>query len=118
MKNSGHNTKIDRSLLPSPVGYQEKRPTLCIGLDIAWFGGSRNDPSSRYDFLAIALIDSNLRVKKVDCLRIHLENHDLDAENTFAELIALIEKYKAADRIVWQSMPLCRPLLGNCRSES
>jgi len=27
-------------------------PTLCIGLDIAWFGGSKADPDSQHDFLA------------------------------------------------------------------
>jgi hypothetical protein len=31
---------------------EQKLPILCIGLDLAWFGGSRNDRDSQFDCLA------------------------------------------------------------------
>jgi hypothetical protein len=100
MSKRGPNAIIDSSLLPPLVGYQMRETTLCIGLDIAWFGGSKNDPGSRYDFLAVALFDQNLRVKKADCERISLTNHDLDAALTFEELKKFVAKYPEAKRIV------------------
>jgi len=101
MKESRENTRLDESLLPTPAGYRKKKRTLCVGLDIAWFGGAKNDPSSHYDFLAVALLDSELYVQEVDCLRIELNNHDLDAEQTAAGLNELIKQYCVkADQIV------------------
>lgn len=92
MSKSSQKAQLDASLFPSPAGYREKKPTLCIGLDIAWFGGSRSDPSSRYDFLAAALLDSELNVKQVEHLRVRLSDHDLDAKETATGLNALIKK--------------------------
>ena len=101
MKESRPKIKLDASLLPSPTGYREKKSTLCVGLDIAWFGGSKSDPSSRYDFLAAALLDSELKVEKVEVRRINLDQHDLKAEKTFAGLNALLKDIGVkADRIV------------------
>ena len=101
MKASGQITQLDATLLPSVVGFKDMKPTLCIGLDIAWFGGSKNDPSSRYDFLAAVLLDSKSNVQDVDYLRVHLNNHDLAARQTAAGLKTLIEKYDSkAERIV------------------
>jgi hypothetical protein len=92
------SNKIDRSLLPLHVGYKETKPTLCIGLDIAWFGGSKKDPNSRYDFIAIVLVDSQMKVTDVEYLRVPLIAHDLDAKQTAAALNRLIKKYDLEGR--------------------
>ena len=101
MKNPQSTSGLDKSLLPLQVGYKEPKATLCIGLDVAWFGGSKSDPRSRYDFLAVALISQQFEVLACDCLRVFLNDRDLDAENTVTGLKTLINKYEArADRIV------------------
>ena len=101
MKTSRQGAKLDNSVLPSPTGYREPKRTLCIGLDLAWFGGSKNDPRSRYDFLAVALLGSGSDVEEAECLRVPLPNHDLDAEETVTGLKNLMKKYDAkADRVV------------------
>jgi hypothetical protein len=42
-------------IVPCPTGYKAFEPTLCMGLDIAWFGGSKGDPYSQYDCLVSAV---------------------------------------------------------------
>ena len=86
---------FDKSNLPTSIGYLERATTLCIGLDVAWFGGSKKDPSSRYDFLAAAVIDSQWTVHDVDCIRIPLKNHDLDGTQTALGLKSLVDRFRS-----------------------
>jgi len=101
MSKERSKAKVDRTLLPSQTGYQEISSTLCIGLDIAWFGGSEGDPRSKYDFLAAAFLNPALETSKIGYLRVPLNDHDLDAAQTSAVLKNLIEEYVGrAHRIV------------------
>ncbi|MEI7768037.1 MAG: hypothetical protein WCJ97_11445 [Phycisphaerae bacterium] len=44
----------------APAGWkQPQRHVLCIGLDLAWFGGSRGDRNSQYDCLTYLVLDND-----------------------------------------------------------
>ena len=79
-------------------------PILCIGLDIAWFGGAAADPDSQYDCLAWALL--NRRPDQPFSLtahleRIELEDRDPDAGQLLRAVEALLKKHSAAGRVVF-----------------
>jgi hypothetical protein len=86
-------------ILPRNAGYLLRKPTLCIGLDFAWFGGSANDQTSQYDFLAAILIDSPKGNSALSCTRVKLIDRDSDGSLTARAIDALVETFKA-DRIV------------------
>lgn len=77
---------IDLAFLPESTGYASTGETLCIGLDVAWFGGSAKDSNSRYDFLAAGILDASGAVTQVASHRVPLLNRDRDAKITSAKL--------------------------------
>lgn len=86
-------------VFPLNIGYQDKKPTLCIGLDFAWFGGSANDQTSQYDFLAAVLIDDKKKMPALSCIRVPLVDRDSSGDCTANAISLLISKFEA-ERIV------------------
>lgn len=58
------------------VGFGPPRRTLCIGLDLAWYGGSANDQSSQFDFVAAATLDDQGTFRRAHLKRVSLVNRD------------------------------------------
>jgi hypothetical protein len=101
MKDTTKRTIMDTSLLPADTGFKDNVTTLCIGLDFAWFGGSSNDATSQYDFLAAVLIGPDRTDSQLKCDRIPLLNRDPSAEATSAAVKRLVDGYEGdAKRIV------------------
>ena len=75
--------------------------SLCIGLDIAWFGGSKSDPDSWFDCIA------SMEIGGIDLPRLNLERvalgkeRDPDSKQTLEAISALIQQYPFADEIVF-----------------
>jgi hypothetical protein len=84
---------------PPNSGYEQRRPTLCIGLDFAWFGGSANDKASQYDFLVATLIDSPSEQPALSCKRVPLLDRDPNGDCTVSAISTLLSTFRA-DRIV------------------
>lgn len=68
--------------------------TLCIGLDIAWYGGSAQDSDSQYDCVASTNFADGLP-PRLNLRRVRLANRDPDATLTLA---AILEQVNAADK--------------------
>ena len=86
-------------VLPRNTGYRQSRPTLCIGLDFAWFGGSANDRTSQFDFLAAVLINANEERPDLHCRRVALPDRDPNGEYLVAAIEAILGEFKS-ERIV------------------
>jgi hypothetical protein len=90
-----NTTTIAKTLnepFPNPTGYKSFKSTLCIGLDIAWFGGSKNNLDSQYDCLTSTII--RLGEKSIlQCDRVKLVGRDPDAG-----LIAEAIRYRVDER--------------------
>lgn len=96
-------------LVPVEVG-QPILPTLCIGLDVAWWGGSRADPDSRNDYIEYVMLDGT--EPSVSLCRVALggtynpaaaqtaANCDADAALVLNVLDQIIAAYPSAKRIV------------------
>jgi hypothetical protein len=84
---------------PPNSGYEQRKPTLCIGLDFAWFGGSANDKASQYDFLVATLIDSPSEQPALSCMRVPLLDRDPNSDCTASAISTLLSAFKA-ERIV------------------
>lgn len=80
---------------------QHIEDVLCIGLDIAWFGGSKNDKDSQYDCLSAVLISSQDKDPVFNLSRIPLENRDLDSACLLAAIDNLLENYREQYRIIF-----------------
>lgn len=65
---------------------------LCMGLDLAWFGGSRNDPDSRYDCLAAMLVDPLAGTTRMFMERIPLEQGDVDGQALVAAVDDILHR--------------------------
>lgn len=78
---------------------------LCVGLDIAWFGGSANRSDSQYDCLGWAhlLRKTNKSMRVVECglERIRLHDRDLNATILLKSIASLLSKHSAAQKIVF-----------------
>lgn len=77
----------------------EPGSVLCLGLDIAWFGGSRHDPSSRHDCLAWTL-DVPTQPPRRGLRRIALADRDPGA-GLLLEAVTEIVATHPADRVVF-----------------
>ena len=93
------DTQKHSAILPRNAGYLQRKPTLCIGLDFAWFGGAANDQTSQYDFLAAILIDSPKGSPVLSCTRVQLVDRDSSGDCTANAINALVDKFEA-ERIV------------------
>ena len=78
--------------------------TLCIGLDIAWFGGSSNNADSQHDCLGwISFPISSKKSSKIELglNRFKLPRRDPDASVLLREIRKLLSKHKNSSRIVF-----------------
>lgn len=90
---------VDASHLAEPAGFADRKRTLCIGLDIAWHGGSKGDKASQHDCLAAAVVDANGSVPTFEFVRVALKDRDPEATAT-ASAIAEPAGWMEAERIV------------------
>lgn len=89
------------ALLPPQCGHREFKPTLCIGLDIAWFGGSKGNPDSQYDCVVAAVVSPDPITTHLDIQRVPLIGRDPDAALTACAVGRLIDRYASqVQRIV------------------
>jgi predicted RNase H-like nuclease len=73
---------------------------LCIGLDIAWFGGSKSDPSSQFDCIGSVVVADGSARGTVRLTRVALNNRDPDAVITLREIDRLIADHSDAARVL------------------
>lgn len=92
--NPRRNPKTDSTTLPLATGYETVASTLCLGLDIAWHGGSKNDRSSQFDFVVATVLGPARTTADVECVRVRLTNRDPDAVLTIAAIQKLIRSYE------------------------
>lgn len=79
-------------------GHQD---VLCIGLDIAWFGGSVKDKDSQYDCLGTVLIPSQDEKPVLTLTRIPLGKRDPDSVQLLTAIDKLLEAYQSQKRIIF-----------------
>ena len=90
-----------QSLLPPRCGHREFKSTLCIGLDIALFGGSKGNSDSQFDCVVSAVVAPDPKATVIDIQRVSLVGRDLDASITARAIGVCIDRYAAkVDRIV------------------
>jgi SAM-dependent methyltransferase len=77
--------------------------TLCIGLDMAWFGGTKGDDHSKYDFLASVIVGGESEEEpEPEFTRVSLGNgRDPAAELTLAAIRKILRKNSSVKRIVF-----------------
>ena len=76
---------------------------LCIGLDVAWFGGSAGNPDSQYDCVAAAHLSSgSAETPRMHCefSRISLIDRDPQAAQLLQALTDLLQQHRTATRII------------------
>lgn len=101
MSNKEHNDlEKETGLFPKKTGFKEKKPTLCIGLDFAWFGGYSAHRTSQFDFLAAVVIGNPRTESQLFCRRVSLPGRDLQADAIINELDLLIKSNNKTDRVV------------------
>lgn len=91
----------DHARAGSPIAADA--PVLCIGLDIAWFGGSAGNPQSQYDCLAVVYLDpgtGSTSPARSAFRRIPLVGRDPDARLLLAAITALLQEYAPTTRIL------------------
>jgi len=86
------------------VGFTHDAPSLlCIGLDIAWFGGSAGNRDSQYDCIAAAhLTAGTAQTPQMRCefSRIALVDRDPQAVLLLQALTDLLRRYDTTTRII------------------
>jgi hypothetical protein len=80
---------------------QATEDILCIGLDIAWFGGSANNKDSQYDCLGSVLISPQAEQSVFTLTRVPLKNRDPDSVHLLAAIDKLLKSYHNPKRIVF-----------------
>lgn len=86
-----------------PAGELEcDQPVLCIGLDVAWFGGSRNDRHSRYDCLASTVLGDEAAHGHLELRRVALgTGRDPEAKQTLQAVRELIDSYDGIGQVIF-----------------
>jgi predicted RNase H-like nuclease len=80
------------SFLPPACGFREFRSTLCLGLDIAWFGGSKGNPDSQFDCVVAAVVGPDSKATRINIQRVPLIGRDLDATLTANAIGQVIDR--------------------------
>ena len=90
-----------KSLLPPHCGSPEFKPTLCIGLDIAWFGGSKGHSDSQFDCVVAAVVGPDPKATRLNIQRVPLIGRDLDAVLTARAIAEVIDLFsEQVERVV------------------
>lgn len=96
--------KPSHPTLPQTVGFAQPAPVLCIGLDAAWFGGSKNDRTSQYDCLAWARLEEDGHVHSSGVKRVALTGRgerDPQGRLTVAAIESLVTEHSTdGDRVM------------------
>jgi len=74
---------------------------LCIGLDIAWFGGSANDANSRFDCLASLIVAPGNQASNLTLTRICLQDRDPEADLLLEAVAGVLDTHREVDQIVF-----------------
>lgn len=78
-------------------------PVLCIGLDIAWFGGSAGKPQSQYDCLAAVYLGPgtvSTALARSAFRRIHLVDRDPEARLLLDAITGLLQEFTPVPRVL------------------
>lgn len=86
--------------LPMAVGRQARSRCLCIGLDIAWFGGSKGRADTQHDCLVSAVSDPLAEDVSLHINPIKLKDRDQEAGQIFCEIKNVIEARGAGLNVV------------------
>ena len=98
------------SVLPTPAGSAIPGSCLCIGLDIAWYGGSKGKPDTQYDCLVSAISNPRTEVGEVKIHPLKLKDRDLEAEQILEKIDQVIKEYKGDLHVV---LAIDAPLQGS-----
>lgn len=74
---------------------------LCIGLDIAWFGGSENDKDSQFDCIGAAFISPHVEQPIFTLIRVPLKDRDPNAVQLLKAINGLLQKYQGIKRVIF-----------------
>lgn len=88
------------SCFPKSVGQPLEIATLCIGLDIAWYGGSKGRPETQNDCLISAVSDPQSAGMQLQFARVKLSHRDESAAQIFDAIQRVIEQHGAGVRVV------------------
>lgn len=99
---------VQKGLPKSSEAKRERGPfgsVLCVGIDIAWFGGSAKNLDSQYDCLAAVHLQlqlTNNAQERAKCTfaRVRLSNRDPEAKHLLASLDELLKAHTDVGRIV------------------
>lgn len=83
------------------IGSSINSATLCIGLDIAWFGGSKHSKESQHDCLASALHHEGIAPSTLQLTRVPLLDRDPDASLIFLAVEELIRTHDGVGNVVF-----------------
>lgn len=84
-----------------PLPHIVTEGTLCIGLDIVWFGGSKGDSRSQYDCLgAVVILPGDIH-QKSSIRRVKLIDRDPDAKQLLRAIDELLQEYPHINRVVF-----------------
>ena len=88
-------------MILKPCGYSDFKKTLCIGLDLAWFGGSIGNPDSQHDYLLACILSPDSSDTQLMIERIRLIDRDPSADIISSAIEALVARNAAhVDRVV------------------
>ena len=88
-------------MILEPCGHPDFKTTLCIGLDLAWFGGSVGNPDSQHDYLLSCILSPNPLDTQLLIERLKLIDRDPSADIISTAIEAVIAKNAAhVERVV------------------
>lgn len=89
------------NMWPDLTGYAHFEPCLCVGLDLAWYGGSKGNPDSQYDCVVGCLLEAGGGSSELNLVSVPLPNRDPEALETSTAIERLIGAYQGRfNRIV------------------
>ena len=85
----------------NPLLHRMTEETLCIGLDIAWFGGSKGDSKSQYDCLGTVVISPGGVQQKPNIRRVKLIDRDYDSKQLLQAVDELLGEYESIEKVIF-----------------
>tara|TARA_R110002049_G_scaffold70521_6_gene182113 strand:+ start:3056 stop:4039 length:984 start_codon:yes stop_codon:yes gene_type:complete len=85
---------------PKSVGQPLEIATLCIGLDIAWYGGSKGKPDTQNDCLISAVFNPQSAGMQLQFARVKLSHRDESAAQIFDAIQRVVEQHGTGVRVV------------------
>lgn len=97
-------TKPETGPIPDNINSASPRISgeiLCIGLDIAWFGGCAKDKDSQFDCIGAGFISPHAEQPTFTLIRVPLENRDPNAVQLLVAIDGLLRKHNSIKRVVF-----------------